>query len=85
MPVWLLELIKTSPYAAVPIALAWLIIRHWCFLLAGTLAVLHPDENRRHDARELIKLLRTEDDQTEPPDGARIALPPRRRRRRRRR
>ncbi|GAA3338667.1 hypothetical protein GCM10020358_19550 [Amorphoplanes nipponensis] len=86
MPVWLLELMETSPYVAVPVVAIWLIVKHWCLLLAGTFAVLHPDERRREDAREVVRLLRYGDRgpaalEEGPPPGR----PPRRRHRRRRR
>lgn len=58
IPAWLVDLIKTSPYVGVPIFATWMIVRNWCFLLAGTIAVLHPDRERRKDAREAMKLAR---------------------------
>lgn len=81
MPVWLLDLLKTSPYLAVTIIIARLVIKNWCKLLGGTVAVLHQDEKRRADA---LKVYRDEDDETpgiEPPLGR----PWRNRRRRRKR
>lgn len=61
MPAWLLDLIKDAPYAAVPIVAVWLVVKNWCLLLSGTIAALHPDEKRRADAREVMRILRDQD------------------------
>ncbi|GAB3824871.1 hypothetical protein ACFPIJ_63820 [Dactylosporangium cerinum] len=84
MPVWLLDLLKTSPYAAVTIIIVRLIVKNWCRLLGGTVAVLHQDEKRRADA---LKVYRAEGDEPpgiEPAPGQPSRAGRRRRRRRRR-
>jgi hypothetical protein len=83
MPAWLIDLATSSPYLAVPIVAIWLIIKNWCRLLGGTIAVLHPDEKRRADA---LKVYRDENDETpgiEPPPGRPWRTRRRRRKRRR--
>lgn len=72
-----------------------LIIRNWCKLLSGTLAVLHGDEQRRADARLVYERALDNDakrDEDQPEIDAPMPLQPlpsrwrgRRRRRRRRR
>jgi hypothetical protein len=62
IPSWVVDLIRVSPYVGVPIFAIWMIVKNWCILLAGTMAVLHKDPKRREDAREVIKLLRAKDE-----------------------
>jgi hypothetical protein len=64
-----------------------IVIRNWCKLLSGTIAVLHPDEHRRADARRVYQGPHASTSQAELPEqpGLEAAPAPHRRRRRRRR
>lgn len=68
------------------LALLAIVVRNWCKLLSATIAVLHPDEHRRADARLVYEGAHATPGESELPEQPEPeAAPPSPRRRRRRR